>query len=54
MWKGRWVQGFLGNAEESREVTMCTGRMAMWVKWGPRGPGPPALDRGSVQEVRSS
>ena len=37
MWKGRRVQGFLGSAEESRAVTMCTRRRDRRVKWGCEG-----------------
>ena len=42
-----WSQ--CGKAGGSRAATMCTGRMERWVKWGYKGPGPPASGRGCVQ-----
>ena len=42
-----WSQ--CGKAGGSRAATMCTGRMERWVKWGYKGPRPPASGRGCVQ-----
>lgn len=46
--------GSLGNTEESRAASACTGRVGRQVKWGYRGPGAPASDGAYAQVVRNS
>lgn len=46
--------GSLGNTEESRAASACTGRVGRQVKWGYRGPGAPTSDGAYAQMVRNS